>query len=226
MRKTVIGNILMLVLGVLTAQMSAAQGTTTFLSNVGQTPDGSNPVASDSWLAEGFITGGNSGGYVLSSVQLGLAGASGNPSSFTVMIYSEGNSLGSIIPGGSIGTLTGSANPASAGIYTYAAPQDITLSPGTEYYIVITSGTMVANGAYSWNFLNTSAFQPQDGWGASVTLSSGNGSSWTRLGSSPNYDYSEFAINATPAPEPGVLGLFALGGLLVALQRRKTRSVQ
>jgi len=47
MRKTVIGNILMLVLGVLTAQMSAAQGTTTFLSNVGQTPDGSNPVASD-----------------------------------------------------------------------------------------------------------------------------------------------------------------------------------
>jgi hypothetical protein len=32
------------------------------------------------------------------------------------------------------------------------------------------------------------------------------------------------AIYATAAPEPGVIGLFALGGLLVAFLRRKART--
>jgi hypothetical protein len=222
MKNEFIRNILILALGALTAQISAAQGTTTFLSNLGQTPVGSNPVASDSWLAAGFYTGNNVGGYLLNSIQLGMGDASGTPGGFSVIVYSSVSGVGTF-PGSSLGVLAGSANPATSGVYEYTAPPELVLSPGTLYYIVLTAGTTAANGAYDWNFLNSSAYQPTDGWLANVTSSSGNGTSWTRLGSSPNYDYSEFAINATPAPEPGVIGLFALGGLFAACQHRKTR---
>jgi hypothetical protein len=216
---------IILVVGLFDPQITTAQGTTTFLSNLGQTPDGTNPVGSDSWLAAGVLTGNNAGGYVLNSVQFTLTDASGNPGGFTAMLCSANIGIG-INPGNNLGTLTGSADPRTGGTYTYAAVSSISLSPHTYYFIVLTAGTTVANGAYEWNFMNTSAYQPQDGWGATVTLSSGNGSTWTILGSDPNYFYSQFALmaTATPTPEPCVLGLFVLGGLLVAFQRRKARS--
>jgi PEP-CTERM motif len=47
-------------------------------------------------------------------------------------------------------------------------------------------------------------------------LSSQNGSSW--IGNGGNL---QFAITATAIPEPGVLGLLALGGLLFLRHRQK-----
>jgi hypothetical protein len=127
--------------------------------------------------------------------------------------------------GGSLDTLAGSANPANAGTYTYVAPPGLMLSPSTAYYIVVTAGAAMANGSYEWGYMNTSSYDPVDSWGATVTSGSSNGSSWGRLGSNPNFDYSQFAIYATPVPEPSAVGLFALGGLLVGFQRWKARSV-
>jgi hypothetical protein len=227
MRRLIIIGAIALAVALLAPQIATAQGTTTFLSNLGQTPTGSNPVGSDSWLAAGFFTGNNAEGYVLNSIQLGMADDSGNPSGFTVMVYAQSSSPSAVLPGSSLGTLIGSTDPANSGTYTYTAPSDLSLSPNTPYFIVITAGTTVANGAFEWSFTSTFSYQPADSWAASVTYSSINGSqsSWGRLGSNPNYDYSLFALNATPAPEPGVIGLFALGGLLVGFQRWKTRAV-
>jgi hypothetical protein len=220
MKKAFLVSIIILGLGLFAPQILPAQGSTTFLSNVGQTSVGSNLVGSDSWLAATFFTGGNAGGYMLNSVQLSMLDSSGSPNDFTVMIYSANIGVG-INPGSSVGTLTGSANPSTAGIYTYTATSALTLSPGA-YFIVLTSGTAVANGAYDWSLSGVNSYTSTDGWRVTGGMSSGvyqsfNGASWTSLSAT----YPEFAINATATPEPGVIGLFALGGLLIAFQRRR-----
>jgi hypothetical protein len=71
-------SISMFVAGLLAQQLALAQGTTTYLSNLGQASAGSLAVGSDSWLAAPFGTGFNAGGYVLDSAQLSLTDASGN----------------------------------------------------------------------------------------------------------------------------------------------------
>lgn len=98
----------MFVVGLFTQQLIQAQGVV-YLSNLEQTSAGSHAVGSDSWLAAGFKTGSNTGGYALNSIELGLTNASGNPSGFTAMIYSEANNPNGVLPGSSLGALNGSA---------------------------------------------------------------------------------------------------------------------
>jgi hypothetical protein len=223
-RRKTVRCLFILVLAVFSSEIASAQGTITYVSNLGQPSSGSASVGSNSWFAAGFITGTNVAGYVLNSVQLAVTDASGNPSGFTVMIYNEGNSLGGIIPGVSLGTLAGPANPATAGTYSYTPSVSLTLSPNIDYFIVLTSGTSVANGAYGWSVTSipTPGYNSYHWGGGTSFLDSSDGVHW----SFTSANYGQFAIYATPAPEPGVLGLFALGGLLVAFQRRKTRPVQ
>jgi hypothetical protein len=139
--------IIMFVLGLLIQQIAKAQGTMTYLSSLSQTSAGSLAVGSNSWLASDFFTGTNADGYSLDSIQLGMADASGNPNGFTVMLYTAIVKAGSF-PGSSLGTLDGSLNPTTAGVYTHIPASSLTLSPGTEYFIVLTAGTALANGAY------------------------------------------------------------------------------
>ncbi len=210
----------MFMVTLLASRLVQAQGTI-YLSNLGQTSAGSNPVGNNSWLAAGFFTGPNAGGYTLNSVQLGMTDASGSPSGFTVMLYARSGNITTIVPGNSLGTLNGSTDPSTSGVYTYTA-SGLTLSPSTHYYIVLTAGTAVANGAYDWSFMNTFSYNPDDSWEGSVTLGSNNGSSWAWLGgNSPQFDYSQFALNATAIPEPSVLSLFGLGGLGFIWHRRR-----
>jgi hypothetical protein len=212
---------LLLVFVVASPRLLQAQGTTTFLSNLEQASAGSSAVGSDSWIAAVFFTGNNAGGYSLNSVQLGMVDASGSPANFTVTLYADANNPAGIRPGSSLGTLTGSANPASSGTYTYAAPANLILSPGLDYFIVITSATSIATGAYDWSLSGVNSYNPNGNWGVPSGISSGvfgsaNGSSWNSLSAT----YPQFAVNATPTPEPGVVGLLAVGGLIVAMRRR------
>jgi hypothetical protein len=101
------------------------------------------------------------------------------------------------------------------------------LSQGTPYFIVLTSGTAVENGAFEWSLSGINSYNPTGGWGVTGGASSGvylsnNGSSWGSLSST----YPQFALMATPVPEPSVIGLFVFGGLLAAFQRLKARSVK
>jgi hypothetical protein len=209
--------IIMFVVALFATQLVKAQGTMTYLSNLGQPSDGSNAVGSDSWLAALFYTGANTGGYSLDSIQLGMADASGSPSALPSGI------LPGPFPGSSLGTLDGSLNPTTAGIYTFTPASNLTLSPDTGYFIVLTAGTTVANGAYEWNSMNAPSYNTSDGWLGSITLSSSNGSSPWR--SNLQYEYSEFAINATAIPEPNVWVLFSLSSLTFLWHRRKAKAV-
>ncbi len=204
---------IMFVVGLLTQQIIQAQGTV-YLSNLGQSPTGSNPVGSDSWVALDVITGHNAGGYLLDSIQLGITDASGNPNGFTAMIYSSIAFTG-INPGSSLGTLDGSANPSTAGIYTYTPTSNLVLSPNTDYFIVLTAGTAIADGAYEWSLTIPNILYGNESWKAGGVWKSGDGSSWLY-----NSGASQFAITATPVPEPSAWALLFLGvGVLLYARR-------
>jgi hypothetical protein len=212
----IISNILLLGLFALCAPLPLqAQGTLHF-SSLGLTSTGNAPIGSDSWMGMDFATGTNAGGYSLNSVELALGNASGNPSGFTVMIYQ-----GSDIPvgaslGRSIGTLDGSSAPVTAGVYAYSPASELILSPGTEYYVVATAGTAVAEGAYSWSYTDTQPTIYPGGWVEGSYFVSSKGGTYGN--GMLRGDYAQFAIYATdlPVPEPSALGLLALGGFFLA----------
>lgn len=227
MKKLIIGSVITLAIS-LASYTAQAQGTMAYFSNLGQISTGSLAVGSDSWLASLFVTGTNSGGYTLDSIQLGMADASGNPGNFTVMLYGNGNYPGAIDIGSNLGTLDGSLNPVSSGIFTYTAASNLILSPVTEYYIVLTAATGVANGAYNWSYVGTNFYSPSGGWSSrgvfETVLTSSDGLSW-----SPNLSsghYAQFGINATAIPEPGIFGLVGFGGLAFLWHRRKAKALQ
>ncbi len=211
---------ILLFFGLLGAQIGRGQGSITYISNLAQPSSGAVAVGKDSWIAALFFTGGNTGGYLLDSVQLNMADDSGSPGGFSVMIYAQGGSSIGIFPGSSLGTLSGSANPSTGGVYTFTAVPGLTLSSATPYFIVIAANTTVATGAYEWSLAGVNSYSSSDSWGVTGGVSSGvfrssTGSSWTSLSAT----YPQFAINATAAPEPGTLGLLALGGLVAGLKR-------
>lgn len=215
--------IIICVVALLSQKTLQAQGIV-YVSNLGQASTGSRAVGSNSWLAVDFRTGTNSSGYMLNSVQLAMTDASGNASGFTAMIYSSIIGAG-IDPGSSLGTLNGSLNPVTAGTYTYNTPSNLILSPSAYYFIVLTAGTAVANGAYEWSVTsvgNNSSYNPSGGWlgGGGPVDQSSDGSQW----SSTSLTFAQFAVNATAIPEPGVLSLLGLGGLGFVWQRRKAKA--
>jgi hypothetical protein len=189
-----------------------AQGTL-YVSNLGQTPNGSEAIGSDSWLAQVFSTGTNSGGYVLNSVQLLMGAASGSPSGFSVSIY------GSLNPTNSLGNLSG-PDPSAGGIFTYAA-SGLDLSPSTTYFVVVTAATPVAQGAYNWSAGTQYTFGGNQWEIAATYFSSSDGLTWTGHGRS---DAFQMAIYATAVPEPSVAGLLGLGGLGFLWHRRKAKA--
>ena len=208
--------IITLAIGLLIQQKGQAQGTI-YLSNLGQTSTGSSPVGNDSWIASEIMTGANAGGYALDSIQLEMADASGNPTGFTAAIYSE-TGVSGFVPGTSLCVLNGSIDPSNSGIYTYTSAPSIMLSPSTIYFIVLTAGTAIGNGAYEWNLTGPNLYNPIDGWRAGGIWDSSDGSHWSYHSGSP-----QFALGATPVPEPGVLGLFVLGSLFFIGHRRSAK---
>ena len=103
--------------------------------------------------------------------------------------------------------------PGSVGAYPYAPTGTVILSPNSYYFIVLTSGSAVANGAYEWGE-GASPANVSGGWleVAGVARSATGTSGW--LGVSPA-GFAQLAIYATAIPESGVLSLFILGGWLL-----------
>ena len=128
------------------------------------------------------------------------------------MLYqsTKNNPFGS--PGNNLGNLTGSDNPSTQGIYTYTAT-DLTLDPSTFYFIVLTAETATAN---LGNGFGESGYHPMDGWNTAFNYYSNNeGVSWAGAGGGP-----EYAIIATPIPEPSAEMLLGLSGIFLLGFRR------
>jgi hypothetical protein len=214
MKNVIVSGIMAFALGLVVPETAWSQGTLTYITSLNQPSAGSAPVGSDSLLAAGFETGNNSSGYAFDSIQLAMMPASGAPNSFTVNLYSSVSGF-AVLPGSSLGTLSGSSDPETSGLYTYTA-SDLTLSPNTYYFIVLTAGTTVASGAYAWSYANSPA-SSSGGWGGDGSLlnSSDGGSLWNASFVAP-----QFALTATAVPEPGTLSLLGLSGLLFLIWHR------
>jgi hypothetical protein len=211
MKNMLFGAVIVVAIELLASQTGFSQGTV-YISTLNQPSAGSAAVGSDSWLAVAVTTGGNSGGYALDSIELDMTPATGDPSGFTVQLYSMVVSAAPS-PGGSLGTLTGSTDPVSAGLYTYTA-SGLTLSPSTEYFIVLSAETPVASGACSCSYENTSPSSTSGGWLGGGYYQSSDGIHWT-----PKVDL-QFSLTATAVPEPDTLVLMGLPGLLFFACRR------
>ena len=161
MREIAIKSIIAFLL--LAARVASAQGATTFLSNIGQSSAGSASVGSDSWLAAGFETGTNTSGYLLDSIQLGMANSTGSPSSFNVSVYNNGSFPRGTSPGNSLGTFMGSLDPTTSGTYTYTASDSLALSPDSVYFIVVSADAPIATGAYQWSYTGANNYNPTAG---------------------------------------------------------------
>jgi hypothetical protein len=205
-------------IGLLLPLMAQAQGTLE-VSNLDQASIGSMGIGSDSWIAQTFVTGTNSEGYVLNSVQLLMDDSSLSPVGFSVSIYSKtGDPHSMTLPGdspeSSLGSLSG-PDPAAGGVFTYNA-SDITLSPSTVYFVVVTAATPIAQGAYAWSAANAYT-DTDDHWIIDDSyFGSANGSSWTFVG---RQDVFQLGIYATAVPEPATLALLFLGGGALVLFR-------
>jgi hypothetical protein len=196
--------ILVAVAALSVGQQAHAQGTT-YLSNLGQPSAGTAFLGSDSWIAQNFGTGTNPGGYILDSVELLMAPAAGNPSGFSLALYSPRSDDGRF-PGESLGNLTG-PDPAAGGTFSYSGAGFV-LAAHTPYFLVLSATTPIADGAYSWSLADSSSSDANDGWRVlTFQWSTVDGVNWDRH---PG-DYFQFAVNATAVPEPSAWLLVALG---------------
>jgi|SRR5579885_3502471 len=194
-----------------------------YVSNLGETAGGAMAVASNSWIAQLFVSGSNPQGYLLNSIQLLMNPASGNPSGFAVSIYSaDGNGN----PGTLLGNLFGDSNPMAGGVFSYSA-SEVKLSPITDYFVSVTAATSVGTGAYSWSLANTTSDTTfgDPRWAIyELYDTSLNGVDWTHFAGQNPF---QMAIYATAIPEPSVAFLVFLGGgVLIFLRvhlRRTTR---
>jgi hypothetical protein len=105
-------------------------------------------------------------------------------------------------------------------LFASHAPK-ITPASFFRHTLMLSAGTAVANGAYDWSIADGS-YDTSGNWGiAGIFSSSDDGSRWTGISGNAV----QFSIDAIPIPEPCVLALSGLGGLLLLWHRRKSRAV-
>ncbi len=203
---------------VVLAQLASAA---TLLSNIGQTPVGSLAIANDSWRAERFFTGTNSGGYSLNSIQLQFGTPVGVPSGISLGIYDYNYDGNSTTPGNLLHSLTG-ADPSGNGVSTFQS-SGLVLKPYSTYFIVATATTPLTAGSFQWDITSWVDRAHVFDFGAGGLLyHSSDGQSWTI--SRPNNFV--FSVNATVVPEPASLALCLCGGIIAVHRFIRRRALQ
>ena len=193
--------------------MGIAQGALR-VSNIGQTPNGNGFVGSDSWIAQNFfILASDPNDYTLNTVDLLMNSAAGNPGDFEASIYSG---VAGGAPNTFLGSLSGSDNPSVGGVHSYTA-SGITLTGGVGYFVVVTSATPLAQGAYDWSA--SDSFTQNGSWVINHQYAtSSDGSAWQV---SARDEAFQMALYATVVPEPTSLALLGLGSLALVMVRRR-----
>lgn len=157
--------------------------------------------------SQSFVTGISSNGYYLNNVTLLMGTWLGNASNFNVSVYSSLNNQAAVL----LGALAGTSDPETTGEYTYTA-SGLLLNPNTEYWIVAacdswSTSPLMPPGGYAWQMTSSANYTATDGWSINNIIG-------------PFPEVQQFAINATPVPEPNVLIIFFLGAsCIVAVSR-------
>ena len=114
-----------------------AQEAGTLVSNTGKDADGTLSFTAI-YSAQGFTTGSQAGGYVLSSIELDVSQVPNTPSHVTVELWSATSSSE---PDASVATLTHSNGTWTTGLNTFNAPTDTRLRPEMTYFVFVSDVT-------------------------------------------------------------------------------------
>lgn len=189
-----------------------AQGTTTFISYLDLPSAGTLAIGSNAWLAVGFRTGTNEHGYHLDKIELLMGDAMGNPHGFMLALYDSFW----LQPRNLLRPLHGSSSPTGAGTYAYSGP-DIVLPARTMFFVVAWSQQPIFVGSYQWSYYDRPSVPGiTGGWAYGPEIQSSNGVVWDRI---PGIGGLQYAISATPIPEPASAALFILAGLVFVVRR-------
>lgn len=184
-----------------------AQGTV-YLSGLDLATAGVVAIGSDARVETEFAAGTNAAGYLLNRVQISIGGITGRPAGLKVMLLNY-------VTRQPLLTLTGS-DPTGDGVFMYEA-SGFVLLPGTSYWLALTSTTPLPTGAFLWNY-TTATPAGRDGWEGGnmyAIVSPGPPPTTIRyVGRVP-----QFAVSATPIPEPASVALFILAGLVFVVRR-------
>ena len=190
------------------------------VSNLGIADGNGWAIISEQYIGMSFTVGSDYSSWSLESVDIRAVASGSLSSGFTVELHAD-DGFGR--PGlAALVTFTG-GNPATLGDYNFVPATPFTLSAGVTYWLTAESQVPAGPNVYQW--INTESSNGAEntalaGWsiGNNFTYSTNQGASWRYAENAP----SKFAVNASQAvPEPGALGLLALGALAAATRRRR-----
>jgi hypothetical protein len=182
----------------LSALDSWSQGTI-YLSNLGESGAGYSVGGG----SQSFATGLSSNGFVLNSVTLVMGAMLDNASNFTVSIFDDNAGT----PGNLLSLLNGNNDPRTAGEYAYTS-SGLILASSTTYWIVASCDSSSPNppimppGGYTWQETLSQNILAGGGWSAGIGNTGFTGATF------------QFAVNATPVPEPSACALLGVAVIL------------
>ena len=156
-----------------TTEQASAEGGPVLVSNLAQTSSSSLSSLSTDW-AQGFTTGGRSGGYTLTSVDWAITQLT-DTAVFTTGLTATINSESGLNPGAVVGTLTNPAFEATTSerTYTFTAPSGgIHLAANTTYYFVVDvqRGISTSNGQFAPATGSAEDASSQSGWSGAASV--------------------------------------------------------
>ena len=189
-----------------------------YISNLEANSLGGIPIASNAWAAQSFQTGVNPGGYSLEGIQLRLLPASGAPTALGISLFGNAPLTK---PGSLIATLAGNPQPTDGGVFSFTSP-GLPLSPNTKYWIVMTSQSALADGAFTATRVSFFDYTATGNWSMDRFFkTSADGLTWTDSNVGFNL---AFAVTATAIPEPSAVAVLTLSALFLAAGRIRKRT--
>ena len=108
------------------------------VANTGQSQDNLINLATSRDVAQKFTTGGNSGGYKLTRVEVRLQNGGAGQPDYAVEVRTDSSGTPNAATEGKLGTLANADWPDAFGLVTFSAGDDgISLAANTDYWLVI-----------------------------------------------------------------------------------------
>ena len=169
------------------------------------------------FAAQSFETGADTGGYVISEVQIWLSDIAGK----TTLVRIRKNDGGE--PGDLVATLTSPGTLTSDSLNTFAAPPDKTLDADTTYWFTLSEGSTSFSNNVSFQTISDDAETGESGWsiGDEFLWRISASGSWSESGASlliaiKGTINEDTATNTPATGKPAISGTAQVGQTLTA----------